>query len=149
MLQMSGALDRKNREFLEKYTDIKPLKNSRKSTTNKTDPQCTEKLTETEWKDFRQEILILRFLHQLYAECAGYQRHMIQAKQAATRAKTSSGADLVESSGQSSKMRLEDIRELFCCCSGSADDEVKIDAALHVTLQVRRQLRGSRGVQVR
>ena len=92
-------------------------------------------LTEDEWKDFRGEIFILRFLHQFYAECSGFVQEQVDPKKLMKDNNSSQLLKDLASKQPVAMMKIEDLRELFACCVMGTDDEQIIDKLLQPMVQ--------------
>jgi hypothetical protein len=145
MVNLAGALD-KNRNFWNKYyisdderragrltmeSSVSSVALSSSSSTTSATATATVRhsvntssrmksaencLTENEWKDFRGELLLIRFLHQLYCECAGF----VEETQDFKKGRNSATVDVPPSQPT---MRLEDLQEMFTCCVTNLEDE--------------------------
>lgn len=89
-----------------------------------------ERLSEDEWKGIRGEVLLLQLLHQLYCECSGFTFTTQSRVQPHTQPESSTSSaklsDAKRLGDDVPTMRLEDLLELFSCCVGSADDELRL-----------------------
>eukprot|EP01033_Poteriospumella_lacustris_P015491 gene15491-11082_t len=99
------------------------------------------KLSEAEWRDWRGELLLLQLCHQLFCECRGFVFAAATRLQARTDpldpdvrdadvdgpSRANGDGDGVgdgDEEGETPRMRLEDIAELFSGCAASGDDEL-------------------------
>lgn len=100
-------------------------------------------LTEAEWLSLREDLYLVRLLHQLYAECGGCEfaevwdkgegeLHIAGEHDSPKKAVTSvKEEDDHEKKGH---IKLEDLRELLCVAVQNPTDEMNIDAVLQPVL---------------
>lgn len=127
MIKLASSLDKNSKQWSNYYISNDSMELgrsphsfggyegcSRKATQQSHTIGDNEILTEVEWKDFRGEIFVIRFLHKMYSDCNGCTQSMI---------------------GKDPVMKLEDLKELFTCCVTSTDEESMMEKLLEPMLQ--------------
>ncbi|RYH29988.1 hypothetical protein EON65_06620 [archaeon] len=97
------------------HTDVKSW-NSLASEFNESRNCSFFPYSEAEMKDLKGELVVIRFLHKLYSECNGYLDQSVQSTTAPM-------------------MQLQDVAELFSCCTSSSEDDQRIVKLVQPLLQ--------------